>query len=73
MLFCCAAYLWYILLSTSAPGLTALQQSPEALQNVLNESINFFYVNIGLHAIGISPLPSVASHPVSEARCCCGG
>ena len=28
--------------------------------------INFFYVNIGLGTLGISPLPVVAENPVSE-------
>ncbi len=65
-LCCRAVYLWHILLSPAAPGAAAWQQSAEALQSVFNESINFFYVNIGLTSLGLSPLPSVASHPVSE-------
>lgn len=68
---CSAAYLWHILLSPGAPGAAAWQQSAEALQSVFNESINFFYVNVGLNVVGLSPLPAVASHPVSEVSCPC--
>lgn len=63
-----AAYLWHILGDSIAPGRAAWQQSAAALQSVLNESINLFYINIGLAAVNLSPLPSVASHPVSEVR-----
>lgn len=30
-------------------------------------SLNFFYVNIGLNAAGLTLVPSVADHPVYEA------
>lgn len=43
-----AGYLGYVMLSTAAPGVPAWQVSPEALQAVLHESYNYFYVNIGL-------------------------
>lgn len=62
-----AGYVGYVLLSYGPPGLPAWQTTPEALQQVLNESLNFFYVNIGLAKLGLTPLPSVAEHPVSEA------
>lgn len=58
-----AAYLLHIILGTTAPGRAAWQQTPESLTRVLNESINFFYVNIWLNIV-----PAVASHPVSEAQ-----
>lgn len=61
-----AAYMWHILGSSGAPGLPAWQQSAGALQTVFNESINLFYINVGLAAVNLNPLPSVASHPVSE-------
>ncbi|KAL6744874.1 hypothetical protein V8C86DRAFT_3126050 [Haematococcus lacustris] len=61
-----AAYTAYIMLGTAAPGLPAWQTPPEVLQEVMNESLNFFYVNILLDQLGITLVPSVPSHPVSE-------
>ena len=55
------------MLSSQAPGLPAYQVSPETLQEILHESLNFFYVNIGLSALNIAPVPSIAKHPISEA------
>ena len=55
------------MLSTAAPGAPAYATPPEVLSEVLHESVNFFYVNIGLAAAGLSPLPDVPSPPVSEA------
>jgi len=52
-----AAYTAYILVGTSAPGLPAWQTSPETLAEVFNLSLNFFYVNIGLNAMGLSFVP----------------
>lgn len=49
-----AAYSAYILLGSDAPGLPAWQTSPETLTEVFNLSLNFFYVNIGLNAVGLS-------------------
>jgi hypothetical protein len=43
--------------SNTAPGLPAYAQPPEVLQEVLNESLNFFYVNIGLAQLGLNPVP----------------
>lgn len=34
---------------------------------MVHESLNFFYVNIGLNAAGITLIPDVPEHPVSEA------
>ncbi|EFN53111.1 hypothetical protein CHLNCDRAFT_9491, partial [Chlorella variabilis] len=62
-----AGYLGYVMLSTAAPGVPAWQVSPEALQAVLHESYNYFYVNIGLAQLGLNPVPCIAEHPVSEA------
>lgn len=64
---CCAAYMWHITGPSGAPGLPAWQTPPDTLRAVLNESINLFYINIGLAAVHLNPLPAVASHPVSEA------
>ena len=52
-----AAYSAYILIGTNAPGLPAWQTSLETLTEVFNLSLNFFYVNIGLNAAGISFVP----------------
>ena len=52
-----AAYSSYILIGADAPGLPAWQTSPETLTEVFNLSLNFFYVNIGLNAAGISMVP----------------
>ncbi|EFJ41351.1 hypothetical protein VOLCADRAFT_98696 [Volvox carteri f. nagariensis] len=60
-------YTAYIMLGTGAPGSPAYNTPPEVLQEVLYESLNFFYINIGLDALGWAPVPSVACHPVSEA------
>lgn len=62
-----AGYMAHIMFSTTAPGLPVYQTPPEAITEVFNESVDFFYVNIGLAAAGLSPLPDVPSPPVSEA------
>lgn len=62
-----AGYIAHIMFSTDAPGLPVYQTPPEALQEVFNESVNFFYVNIGLSQLGLTPLPDVPCPPVSEA------
>jgi hypothetical protein len=55
------------MLLRQAPGKPAWQVDAQTLQTVLHESLNFFYVNIGLHQIGIDAVPSIAEHPVDEA------
>ncbi|KXZ47377.1 hypothetical protein GPECTOR_36g98 [Gonium pectorale] len=62
-----AAYTSYIMLGTSAPGLPVYNTPPEVLTEVFYESLNFFYINIGLAQLGLTPVPSVACPPVSEA------
>lgn len=57
----------YIMFSSAAPGAPAYMTPPEVLQETLNESLNFFYVNIGLNNLGLTLVPSVAEPPVSEA------
>jgi hypothetical protein len=59
--------MWHLTGPSGAPGLPAWQTPPDTLRAVLNESINLFYINIGLAAVHLNPLPAVASHPVSEA------
>jgi hypothetical protein len=55
------------MLGTGAPGPPVWATPPSVLTEVLNESLNFFYVNIGLNAVGIDLVPSIAEHPCSEA------
>jgi hypothetical protein len=43
-----AAYLGYVMLSTSAPGVPVWQTSTDTLLSVFHQSLNYFYVNIGL-------------------------
>eukprot|EP00798_Chlamydomonas_sp_ICE-L_P031732 gene31732-6931_t len=62
-----AGYMAYIMFSSTAPGLPVFQTPPEVLSEILNESVNFFYVNVGLNALGITLIPSFAENPVSEA------
>ncbi|GAX72993.1 hypothetical protein CEUSTIGMA_g445.t1 [Chlamydomonas eustigma] len=62
-----ATYTAVILLGSDVPGETALQTSPETITQVLNLSFNFFYVNIGLNALGLTLVPSIPDNPVYEA------
>ena len=55
----------YVFFSSSLPGVPVWHTPPEVLQEVLLESLNFFYVNSGLNALGLSPIPDI---PV---RCPC--
>jgi hypothetical protein len=55
-----------VFLSTALPGVPVWQTPPEVLQEVLLSSINFFYINTGLHALGLSVIPDV---PVSVFAC----
>ncbi len=57
-----AGYMSFVFLSTSLPGVPVLRTPPEVLQEVLLESLNFFYLNTGLNALGLSPFPDI---PVS--------
>ena len=46
------SYIAYVMLSTTAPGLPVWQTSPETLAAVFHESLNYFYINIGLSEVG---------------------
>lgn len=59
--------MWWMLLSADAPGVGLLYTTPATLLELLHESLNFFYVNIALAAANLTPIPSIAEHPVSEA------
>lgn len=58
-----AGYMSFVFFSSSLPGVPVWQTPPEVLQEVLLESLNFFYVNSGLNALGLSPIPDI---PVSS-------
>ncbi|KAF5827488.1 hypothetical protein DUNSADRAFT_563 [Dunaliella salina] len=62
-----AGYISYVMLSNAAPGPPALETPPKVLWEVFHESINFFYVNIGLNAAGFNLIPDFPENPVSEA------
>lgn len=60
----CAGYMSFIFASSSLPGVPVWQTPPEVINEVLLSSINFFYVNSGLNALGLSFIPDV---PVCSA------
>eukprot|EP01025_Chloroclados_australasicus_P005986 TRINITY_DN11972_c0_g1_i2.p2 TRINITY_DN11972_c0_g1~~TRINITY_DN11972_c0_g1_i2.p2 ORF type:complete len:451 (+),score=53.54 TRINITY_DN11972_c0_g1_i2:91-1353(+) len=60
-------YISILIFSTIAPGYDTFHQPPEVFARLLHESLNFFYVNIGLNNIGITFVPSIAEHPADEA------
>ncbi len=65
-----AAYIYLLLLSPPdqiLPGEPAWAIQPDTLQEVLDESINFFFVLPILNAIGINTMKAPVVHPVSEA------
>ena len=76
-----AGYMSSVFASSSLPGVPVWQTPPEVLQEVLLESLDFFYIQSGLMALGISPIPSPAvstgslclflpfKHPSHQARC----
>lgn len=42
-----------------------LRTPPEVLQEVLLESLNFFYLNTGLNVLGLSPFPDIPVSTIS--------
>lgn len=62
-----AFYIWFLLLSTQAPGVPGFQTPPSAFERLFHESCNFFFINVGLNHLGIHFVPSIAEHPVDEA------
>ena len=53
-------YMAFVFASSSLPGLPVWQTPPEVLQEVLYESLDFFYLNSALTALGASPIPAMA-------------
>ncbi|CAG9460418.1 unnamed protein product [Pedinophyceae sp. YPF-701] len=62
-----AAYWWFVMLSPAAPGNPVFATSPETLETVFHESLNFGFVNPFLHVLGITLVPDIPAHPTSEA------
>ena len=64
-----AGYITYILLSRAAPGGPAWETSFSTIQEIFNESLNFFYVNIAAGAAGLPSLtvPAVSSCSIYSA------
>ena len=65
-----AAYIYLLLLSPSGqliPGEPAWAIQPETLQEVLNESINFFFILPILNAVGITYMAAPTVHPATES------
>lgn len=58
-----AVYLWWLTASSYLPGPPIWQIQAADLKDVINESINFWYVNIGLEAAGLPYVPAEAVSP----------
>ncbi len=61
-----ATYVLVVLFSPIPPGSPGINVDPADLERILHESFNFFYVNIALSEIGLSPVPNIAENPVDE-------
>jgi len=61
-----ASYVLVVLFSQIPPGEPGIHPDPADLQRILHESYNFFYVNMALSDLGLSPVPNVPEHPVDE-------
>ena len=55
-----AVYAGYVFLSTQAPGEPLYRTPPETWTWILNDSINFFYVNILAQWAGLPSIPTPA-------------
>eukprot|EP00899_Mesostigma_viride_P012545 jgi/Mesvir1/21291/Mv21684-RA.1 len=65
-----AVYMGWLILSppdTIAPGDPIWAIKPETLDELVQLSLNFFFINSGLNAAGIHTIPEVGFHPMSEA------
>lgn len=55
-----------VMFSTWVPGSPAINTPPEVIIEVLQESINIFWINDALSTLNLSFIPKIASPPVSE-------
>ena len=56
-----------MLFSPLPPGEPAIHADTAALAEIVHESGNLFYLNIFLDSMHLTPIPSVAEHPVAES------
>ncbi len=61
------AYIGVVLLSDLVPGPSALSTPPEVFDELLQESLNLWWINDALTAAGIGIVHTRPCHPVSEA------
>jgi len=59
-------YILLVLFSDALPGDPGIRVNAADLERILHESENFFYVNVWLKTVGLTPVPSIAEHPVDE-------
>jgi hypothetical protein len=54
-----AGYMAFIFFSRAAPGSPILETPPRVFEEVLHESVTFFYVTPFLNSIGITLVPDL--------------
>jgi hypothetical protein len=59
-----AAYWGVVLLGTQLPGDPIQSTNLATIQELIDESLNFFYVTPALNAVGFTLIPSPVCHPV---------
>jgi hypothetical protein len=62
-----AGYNVSIMLGSAAPGHPAWQVDTAVISELFHKSLNFFHVSVVAHAAGITLIPCIPEHPVSEA------
>ena len=60
-------YLYIIMIAQWPPGPPGISTPPRVFEELFNESINFFYINIFFNWAG---LPGLTSHAVRSLHCC---
>ena len=53
-----AGYMAFIFASSSLPGVPVWQTPPEVIMEILLDSVDFFFINSGLTALGLSAIPA---------------
>jgi hypothetical protein len=59
--------MYLVMISPSLPGSPGISSPPEVVQEVFLESVNIYGINEALTSLGLSFIPLVKFHPVSEA------
>ena len=57
-------YISFIFASSSLPGVPVWETPPEVIKEILLDSLDFFFINSGLTALGLSAIPA----PTVKAR-----